>query len=607
MFTSGDYAELIARLEAEALAHPRWYRAKVLGLALIGHAGPILACLLSLLTLVAVAVGLYSGADPVQVSVGGITLLVFAWIVFRILRVALPTPAGHAIDYGSSAALFELIDKIRGKLGTPAIDSVLLTADFNAAIVQQPRLGMAGLHRNVLLLGLPLMLTLSNRQFAAVLAHEFGHLSARHGKFAGWVYRLRNTWARLLETHHEDTRGLSKLLARYVHYFNAYSFVLARQHEFEADQASVLVCGEQVTADALVLSQLASRYLAQCFWPAVFARADSEPKPTGDPHSQLQQALHAGLFEQDLAAWLGEALAAQTDEFDTHPSLKDRLEHIGAYPAVPSPADMSAAHRLFGKTLPGWLNTLDQEWRQAVQQRWHTRHRQVQDSRRELAELATEASTTTLTPPRQWRRGQLLEEMGRDAEAIDAYQQVLALQPEFAPASLALGRLKLLAGDNAGLDQLDNAMRLDPRSTPLACRLVYDYLGERDPEGAENYFRLACEYAVAVDRERDNGLPGQRSLRLHDLSAHAKADLRRQLARLDAIRQTWLVRRPVDGFPERWLYLLLVEPGGDAAAARRQCSELTLPGQCFVVILDGRNRSLKQRAQRLIGTKIYPD
>ena len=43
--------------------------------------------------------------------------------------------------------------------------------------LQLPRLGIFGWYRNYLIIGMPLMKSLTCEQFKAVLAHEFGHLA----------------------------------------------------------------------------------------------------------------------------------------------------------------------------------------------------------------------------------------------------------------------------------------------------------------------------------------------------------------------------------------------------------------------------------------------
>jgi hypothetical protein len=70
---------------------------------------------------------------------------------------------------------------------TPRFHHVLVTDDFNAAVVQAPRLGLFGWYRNYLLIGLPLAKALTVEQFKAVLAHEF---AKRHRKpVSSWSKR----------------------------------------------------------------------------------------------------------------------------------------------------------------------------------------------------------------------------------------------------------------------------------------------------------------------------------------------------------------------------------------------------------------------------------
>ena len=49
-----------------------------------------------------------------------------------------------------------MIDKLRRELGTRRFDQVLITDELNAGVVESPRLGLFGLYRSYLLIGLPL-------------------------------------------------------------------------------------------------------------------------------------------------------------------------------------------------------------------------------------------------------------------------------------------------------------------------------------------------------------------------------------------------------------------------------------------------------------------
>jgi Zn-dependent protease with chaperone function len=128
---------LIVRMEALAAGNPAAYRRRVFALALLGYA------------------------------VAAVPLL----LVLRSLRIKMEPPAGERLTRTLSPELFRMIDGLRQRLRTPPLDNVVLTPEFNAGVMQVPRLGLLGWHRSYLFIGLPLMKSLTPEQFQAVLAH----------------------------------------------------------------------------------------------------------------------------------------------------------------------------------------------------------------------------------------------------------------------------------------------------------------------------------------------------------------------------------------------------------------------------------------------------
>src|SRR4030095_76692 len=122
---------------------------------------------------------------------------------------------------------YDLVREVETAVQSPHVHHIILTDDFNAAVVQIPRLGVFGWQKNYLLVGLPLMQALSPAQFRAVIAHELGHLSGNHGRFAGWIYRVRLTWVQLLTRLQQEGRHGSFIFERFINwyapFFNAYS------------------------------------------------------------------------------------------------------------------------------------------------------------------------------------------------------------------------------------------------------------------------------------------------------------------------------------------------------------------------------------------------
>lgn len=87
-----------------------------------------------------------------------ILLLIPAWVIVRSLWVTVPAPEGLKLNRRQVPKLFALVDELTTKLQAPRFHNILLNQEFNAAVVQVPRLGIFGWQENYLLLGLPLML-----------------------------------------------------------------------------------------------------------------------------------------------------------------------------------------------------------------------------------------------------------------------------------------------------------------------------------------------------------------------------------------------------------------------------------------------------------------
>lgn len=141
---------------------------------------------------------------------------------------------------------------------------------------------MFGWQINYLVVGLPMLRALTPAQFRAVLAHEVGHLSGKHGSFSGWIYRLRRSWEEVRVRVHQERRYASFLfepfLNWYAPYLNAYSFVLARAQEYQADAYSVELTGKETAAVTLARIAAKSCKLDEEFWPGFFRQSKEQSR-----------------------------------------------------------------------------------------------------------------------------------------------------------------------------------------------------------------------------------------------------------------------------------------------------------------------------------------
>lgn len=358
-------------------------------------------------------------------------------------------PEGIPVDAAQAPRLFELIDKLHRRTGAPRPDRVLIDGDLNAAVWQQPRLGLLGWHRNHLVVGLPLMLGLSTKQFAAVIAHEFGHLRGSHGKLGQWIYRTRRSWYLLAEARERAGLGgnladiaLAFFFRHFFPRFNARAFVLSRQQEFEADRAAHRIVGARAAADGLQAIEVQARYLNDEFWPELWRRSAQSPSPADEqPYRALRRTMAASLRHARARDWLSEALKRLPDSTDTHPSLRDRLAFAEAKPGLPPPPEPSAAEALLGQQLDDWIRRLDERWREEAAMAWNERHRHANGQRHLIEELARESSTGPIDADDHllWSRAARLLDGDEAGEKV--LRRLIADRPDNLAARYELGML----------------------------------------------------------------------------------------------------------------------------------------------------------------------
>jgi Zn-dependent protease with chaperone function len=349
--TNEQFEALVRRREAESVANPASYRNKVLWLGALGYAY-ILFLLVGTLGLIALLVVLLFVARALGgLAIKGVIALgFFAVVVLRALWVTFPKPDGVTLTPSDAPELWAAVDRLRSEMSAPPFHQILLTGDYNAAVVQRPLLGIFGWQQNFLLVGLPLLHTLTKQQFDSVIAHEMGHLRGGHSKFSGWVYRVNATWAQLLERLKEGGGAnaiISVFFKWYAPQFAAYSFPLRRQDEYEADRAAAESVGREPTVAALSLIPVWDTYLSRTYWKPFYRRVHDCPAPPAHPFADLiaHPIAPALIGEARVQAErsLGDALREETTFADSHPALTDRIRALGGDAILPQEAPQETA------------------------------------------------------------------------------------------------------------------------------------------------------------------------------------------------------------------------------------------------------------------------
>lgn len=613
MMSETERRARVARLEAFAQRAPGVYRARLALLAALGFGvlgGAVLLALGLSLGLVAVLLAispvlLLKLAKVVWIPIG------LGWVVLRALWVRFEPPAGRALSADEAPALFAEVERLRRAAGAPKLAGILVDDELNAAAASVPRaLGLLG-HRHYLVIGLPLMQLLDRPQFASVVAHEFGHFGGGHGRFSGWIHRVRVSWYRVLDGLAARGAWASGLFERffrwYAPYFDAYSFALARQNEYQADAMAARLAGPEVAATALVRVNIGAERLERDFWPSVIDanRRDAEP-PRG-----LQRDMALALRSPHAAdeARIASRLNAQAGVHDTHPSLAQRLQALGVVPGAAPPPAQSAAEVLLGDLLPVLESEFSDDWRQRVEDGWRERHRAHAADCDRLGELEGQP---VRTPAEVVEHAALVERVHPQVDAVPLYRNAVRLAPQDAFAHYRLGVLLLERDNRAGLDLLHRARMLDPDAAEPINEVLAAFHHRHDDVPALDAVigdQLALDQRRRDAQRARSALGARDEVLPHGLDDAALMSAQASLAATGKVGRAWIVRKRIDGDPDGAPhYLVLVKwrglVFGEDKALQQVVDALDLPGS-FLAFTAPNQRLIARRVRKVAGAPSY--
>lgn len=614
-----NYEALVARLSEYARLHPRMYRARVAGLAVLGYAY-LFGALILLSALIAGAVWMILHNVGAWAAIKlAIPVAVLTWMIGRSLWVRFAPPEGIELQPAEAPALFAEIERVRTAMKAPRVHRVLINDAYNAGVSQYPRLGVFGWYRTYLVLGLPHLASMPLDEYRAVLAHEFGHVSRAHGRFGAWIARVHTTWLRLMGELDRKNHWAHALFSRFFHwyapYFEAYTAVLRRAHEFEADRMAEAV-SPGGAATSLCRGEVTALYLEREFWPGVFAGTLHEMEPPRGVHAQLLEAVRTAHEHAKAREWMDEALAGTTFVWDTHPALRERLAALGLDAALPAAFGESAAQALLGSRVRPLADRLTHQWRRAVGPYWLDQHRRAREITRQLAEL--EGKPEPLTSADQRERVWLTAELHGDLVAVPMARALLGTEHEDASIHYLLGRALAAEKDEAALPHLEQAVRLDPELTVPACATaarLLELLG-RAAE-AQAYARRANEYqqllADAAAERSPNNLRPKDTFLPHGLTPE-QLELVRARVGVPGIKRVYIVRKWVKRFPEKPLFVVgLVFPAGrlrSGGETQRRVDQVAqglagVLGERIVLALDGALTHFGPPLRKVAGSEVY--
>jgi Zn-dependent protease with chaperone function len=534
----------------------------------------------------------------------GIPLVITTISAIRSLFFRLPQPQGIPVTARQAPALHSLVEQLRRQIQAPPVHRILVGEPFNASAIQLPRIGIFW-PRNTLLIGYPLLVSLSPEQLRAVIAHELGHLSRAHGRFSVWVYRTRLSWVRLmdnLQARRATPAHAYWLFGWYAPRLHAYSAAIARQQELLADRCAAEVAGGRIAADALVALAAGGSVFDRPFWRAVFDKVEREPEPPR-PFAKMGSEIWNAIAA-DAANLMDHLLDSHTEPGDSHPSLRDRLKALGEEARLPRIPEQTAGAAYLGPQMELISAALDAQWQAARGAEWRSRHHALRKNRQRLGELA---GLDAPTPEEMFEYGQLAEQLQGVESALPHYRA--AVDRGHPRATLATGRILLDRDDETGVALIERAIDADPTLVPEGCeQLIYFFRNRNRLTEAHRYLLRSTREATrgkmaeternhvsAFDRFAPHGLGGD------ELSAIVAC-----LTRESEVLQAFIAAKELRYSTGAQLVLAIVTRGVAAQGLPEQIrSHLLLAENTTIVVLNHHDQLLRAALEGVPGSRIY--
>lgn len=288
----------------------------------------------------------------------------FSWAIYKL---KFSSPTGLDITKEKFPHLFKLIDEILVDFGNPNIDKIIIRDKYEIRVVKTPRTGIPFFNTRTLIIGLPVLLTMSPLYFRALLARRIGQLSTQHTPFSTRLYFLNDIWIQFKISSKQSKNIFAKALG---YFFQLYSSLyqkifmpLLQEEELEADRYGMDLINDRDMVECLVYEEVVTQFLQNKFWPKIYHLAKRSKTPEFMPYSQMTKVIKSGITDSEISETIQAALKVEINHPAPMPSLMARLNHLGhSKPLPPKRLNQTAAEYYLGSNLEKIIQLFDKRW-----------------------------------------------------------------------------------------------------------------------------------------------------------------------------------------------------------------------------------------------------
>jgi len=311
-----------------------------------------------------------------------VILLLCLFFIRQIFQLRFPRVQGLKMSKELAPALYSLVAGVRKCTERPTIRNIVLTDQYELRIEATPRFGFPLLMSNTLVVGMPMLQTLSEAQFRGEVMRRLGQYASGRFRPSHWIYRARLLWCKYQDALQNRKRigefPLRWFFSFYAPLFARFTIPATRRDELAADGAVLEWLHDRDYFETVKSSTIASVFLETCFWRKVYQLLRKQSRITSriekdalNPFEKLEHIsghLKSKVFR---GKCLQGALAETQDLSKISPVLRVRMDNIGQSKlrGVPT-VEKTAAAACLGNTRKNYVSIIDKLWRSTTFATW---------------------------------------------------------------------------------------------------------------------------------------------------------------------------------------------------------------------------------------------
>ena len=345
------------------------------------------------LTILSVLGAIYLiAAKPMAITIGlGIGLASLGFLVlaflFKFIFKKHTVDRSHLteITQETEPKLFQFIQDIVDEVGTKFPKKVYISTEVNAGVFYDSSFwSMFFPIRKNLQIGLGLVNTITEQEFKAILAHEFGHFSQKSMKVGSYVYNVNQVIFNMLydnDSYDENIKtwanisgyfsifviiavkiihGIQWVLKKMYDIININYLALSREMEFHADEVAANVTGYLPLKESLLRMDLASHSYNSVI--SFYENKVNENIKSENLFKEQMFVLNFLATESELTfknnlpsvtlielSKYNKSKLIIKDQWASHPSTEDRISNLERLNIIKDSFDQKSANSLFNE------------------------------------------------------------------------------------------------------------------------------------------------------------------------------------------------------------------------------------------------------------------